>query len=581
MNRQGNHVEHEFELLPLNAPQQLVEYGAVAQLDADTDFAFLPNDVASVRGVTSTQPDPKRFPSFEEVPLNIHEQEWLQLEGGTAVIPALEKKTGSGPSPWEGALLRRLIEFDSSQNDRESDVTDIPGASWRLSGGSATIHEVAIDGWRAAQRWQEYADRDFANSAYYMGTKKALLPTIMLCSELWMPKGSLLLDLMCGSGIVAGAFAQLQTTAASDALEFCRLLAQVQGSGFSRTRAIKLITNAKPIIRNQLLHLESIVGEVSSRERNIFRLVDSSSLAREYAAFVDAFPELALTGFGARGNSPPEEDRRPLEGLIFTSYYANMFFGVQQAMEIDSIRFAIDTIEDPVDRSWALGALVASVSRIGTTYAGHFAQPPAPVKELLRPNQVQNVINKRTVSVVREFEQRLLALATASESARGTVIPVNGPWQVALREAATTLDDRFVVYVDPPYGRDEYSRYYHVLETLVRYDYPLVSGAANVPLKRSYRFASEFHTRNQDAMRDRIVDVLGTVLAGGHPCLWSYSDAASVSAAEILEGLSGKFSSARSVAALHSHSRQGPRRLRQSQRKGALKVTEYLIYLEP
>jgi adenine-specific DNA-methyltransferase len=31
---------------------------------------------------------------------------------------------------------------------------------------------------------------------------------------------------------------------------------------------------------------------------------------------------------------------------------------------------------------------------------------------------------------------------------------------------------RLVIYADPPYSRAQYSRYYHLLETLILYDYP-------------------------------------------------------------------------------------------------------------
>ncbi len=33
-------------------------------------------------------------------------------------------------------------------------------------------------------------------------------------------------------------------------------------------------------------------------------------------------------------------------------------------------------------------------------------------------------------------------------------------------------DENLVIYADPPYSRAQYSRYYHLLETLVLYDYP-------------------------------------------------------------------------------------------------------------
>ncbi len=46
-----------------------------------------------------------------------------------------------------------------------------------------------------------------------------------------------------------------------------------------------------------------------------------------------------------------------------------------------------------------------------------------------------------------------------------------------------------VVYADPPYSKDHYSRYYHVLDTLVRYDYPQAIGKGRY---RPDRFVTPF-----------------------------------------------------------------------------------------
>lgn len=46
-----------------------------------------------------------------------------------------------------------------------------------------------------------------------------------------------------------------------------------------------------------------------------------------------------------------------------------------------------------------------------------------------------------------------------------------------------------VIYADPPYSRAQYSRYYHVLETLAHYDYPLISGKGRY---RDTRFNTNF-----------------------------------------------------------------------------------------
>ena len=41
-------------------------------------------------------------------------------------------------------------------------------------------------------------------------------------------------------------------------------------------------------------------------------------------------------------------------------------------------------------------------------------------------------------------------------------------------ECLDFLNKRDTVYADPPYGFVHYSRFYHILETLVKYDYPII-----------------------------------------------------------------------------------------------------------
>jgi adenine-specific DNA-methyltransferase len=53
-----------------------------------------------------------------------------------------------------------------------------------------------------------------------------------------------------------------------------------------------------------------------------------------------------------------------------------------------------------------------------------------------------------------------------------------------------------VVYADPPYTDDQYSRFYHLFETLLMYDYPKVSGKG---LYRRRRFQTPFSLRSRVA----------------------------------------------------------------------------------
>jgi len=76
-----------------------------------------------------------------------------------------------------------------------------------------------------------------------------------------------------------------------------------------------------------------------------------------------------------------------------------------------------------------------------------------------------------------------------------------------------------IVYADPPYTKDHYSRFYHVYETLYRYDFPASSGAGRY---RPDRFQTPFSlARNvEDAFRR----LFAGVAKRGLPLILSYPD---------------------------------------------------------
>jgi adenine-specific DNA methylase len=260
---------------------------------------------------------------------------------------------------------------------------------------------------------------------------------------------------------------------------------------------------------------------------------------------------------------------------LFTAYFANVYYGVRQSVELDCLRYAIDQLEDPSERDWALGALVVTASSVATTYGGHFAQPPAPPERLVNPGIARRVLAQRHVSATREFEIRLLSLSAESEEILYGVECVPGPWQAALEAAADMLEpSRTVVYVDAPYRREEYSRYYHVLETLVSYGYPSAGTSARVPDKGPDRFSSEFFTRSRSTMTESLSNTIRAVLDAGFRCAWSYADRADAEPLAVLESVAASSSLVRSLASDHAFKRQGKSR-------EAGRVREFLFLFEP
>jgi adenine-specific DNA-methyltransferase len=422
---------------------------------------------------------------------------------------------------------------------------------------------------------------EFANSAYYMGTKRSMLGFLMECLSGTVPTDGIVFDIMSGSGVAAGAFAHRWRTVASDAQEFSQLLAEVQGGGFSRAGAMSVLTDTLLRAQDHAQELAALVGKFLEWEDKIFHRDLTSEMRTEYHKFIQSFPLYAASHRFDEwqpetlvGERQRNASWRPY--ILFTAYFANIFFGVRQCVEIDSLRFAADGIRDQRARRWVLGALVATVSKVATTYSGHFAQPRIRDWTKIKLSDLASIIEKRTFSVFHEFSMRLLNLADESERVRHAVEVISGPWELALTKAEETLSQQNVtVYLDPPYRREEYSRYYHVLETLVRYRYPSVNGIGRAPSKdRGERFRSEFFTRNRMRMTQALARVISQILAKGWNCAWSYSSASDASVIDVLSHIqnAGKFSVS-SYGCPHEHHAQGGRKPR--------KVTEYLIVLKP
>ncbi|MEI7869948.1 MAG: DNA adenine methylase [Candidatus Methylumidiphilus sp.] len=139
--------------------------------------------------------------------------------------------------------------------------------------------------------------------------------------------------------------------------------------------------------------------------------------------------------------------------------------------------------------------------------------------------QIKEILKKRNISVQHEFAARLISLAEESEKVPHNIQDIQGPWEDALLKMDELVVDKDVlVYLDPPYTRDEFSRYYHILETLTFYNYPDISGKASIPLKGGRgSFRSSFFTRNITDIEDLLIKIITECLNRKWSCLWSYS----------------------------------------------------------
>lgn len=178
-----------------------------------------------------------------------------------------------------------------------------------------------------------------------------------------------------------------------------------------------------------------------------------------------------------------------------TGAYGGFYFSPSQALLFDSL-LRLLPISQPA-RSICHAALLSSATKCCAA-PGHTAQPFRPTPSALpfirgawsqSPSQIcQSVTN-------------MISARFALKPGRGVVGNAD--------DVARTVQPNDLVFVDPPYSAVQYSRFYHVLETIARGGCGSVEGAGRYPAPRE-RPRSEFSLKSQaaNALR-RLLTTLG------------------------------------------------------------------------
>lgn len=441
------------------------------------------------------------------------------------------------------AFVRNMFYFSTLdmpyEEDEEISQFDLFGISLLTKDKYIKDYMIEVEGRRI--RLISNKQSAFTTSASYMGNKKKIVGFIIESMMPYIKGRPIFVDLMCGSGVVTNAFAELGNTYASDAQAFCCLLAKIQGGGYSYDRANEVLKKILYNYEDNYALMSEKYATYLQEEDAIFHMDYSNmeDILNRYLKFVRNYPL-----YSSNKDSFPYIDnivadkRKSLKQMpycLFTIYFANVYFGVEQCVQLDSLRYAVDQISDAEDRDWALGVLIVVTYQIATGYAGHFAQP----KKLTLSN-IKDVLQKRQMSAKLEFSKRFLSLAEESSKCSYKINIVDGPWEHALKEINQFVPSNAVVYLDAPYKRDEYSRYYHVLETMIKYNYPSSENKGRICSKnKGERFATEFFTKSVNQVEDILTKIIVCILEQNEICVWSYSNNAMASIVKVISEVKG------------------------------------------
>lgn len=286
----------------------------------------------------------------------------------------------------------------------------------------------------------------------YLGSKARLASQIAIQINRWRTP-SVVFDLFAGMGHVSAAFTGSTPVYAVDA-----------SPAAATVLAWRLTSLADPRIEPG--EEQRIQARFDVRIR-ILRGIYGDVLKAETAWLRDPSAQDALKVERAYGSLPGETRMRGPDSVV-TGYFGHAYFGVSQAIEFDALRAALrDALGSgeisPSAHQWGLVALLCAATHL-TNAPGHFAQHFA-----LTGSSALRAAQQMRRSVWSQWKRELALLEPAGSPA----------WRLGNRvERRDSLEPWHVdapggaCFADPPYTASQYSRFYHVLDTLVQYDVP-------------------------------------------------------------------------------------------------------------
>lgn len=325
-------------------------------------------------------------------------------------------------------------------------------------------------------------ENNVRRTIHYLGSKLRLVEPIRCAVSTVAVDNKPVCDLFSGSGIVSLALASNWNVTSVDIQEYSRVLCNG-------------ILNSPPKALDQAERLidQAYTGRLRSRLNTAL----SNLLAYEQGCLTDADggaieglcdllehglliaqDEKENTPLVLRTNLNHAIDSLQEMGLsegpetVVTRQFGGRYFSWQQAIDFDALLTQIHLLHKP-DFDFYLAAALVTASEIVNTVGKHFAQPikPRNAEGIPKRHLVKQTLRDRSFNVFESYKTCCETLASLRPNV-GRHKAVRADYYDFLENDPTQFA---AIYADPPYTRDHYSRYYHVLETMALRDEPDVS----------------------------------------------------------------------------------------------------------
>lgn len=317
----------------------------------------------------------------------------------------------------------------------------------------------------------------------YQGSKKNLLKFIFDNTSEYIDPNKAVLDICSGTCSVGYSMKRYYTIYANDSELYASIIADALLNFNKQIKWNDIVNTFENSYKLNYKNLYNIFSYYIDKESRFIESLDSVSLIDLYKKFPVIWSGIEFNYFENKIKTIEDlrKYKKEIPYMLFTTYYSTTYFGIKQSMEIDSIRYAIEFIEDKNLKNMLYSSLYFAMKECVFSKDGHMAQPldirsnEAKLIKIKSKSIYDNFINK-----VHEFySDKFIASNRNNKTFNLEMKRV-----IQLEEIKKEVG---FIYADPPYTDMQYSRYYHLLNTVTLYDYDDISSNRGNLTKGLYR----------------------------------------------------------------------------------------------
>lgn len=289
-------------------------------------------------------------------------------------------------------------------------------------------------------------ERKIPHIIKYMGSKRRILDFVIEAIDDHY-EGGRLCDLFAGTTILSGALGKLIPMHSNDIQEYSSILAKTYLSNY------KWLDHEANVLEKVVDKAQQYVLRIKKKYPELSFTYSERMTIPQFVELEKAQQNLIDFNFGKVSHH------------LFIKNYSGTYWSFEQCLWIDAIRSVADEYKESPLYYVILSSLMYAMS-YNSQSTGHYAQ----YRDATNKSSKLDILIYRQREILPYFKSKFEQLKghLGENTFDHTVTSLD------YSECLEAIEPETLVYADPPYAFVHYSRFYHALETLVKYDYPKV-----------------------------------------------------------------------------------------------------------